>query len=246
MIKQMTLWVSLLGIVAVTAHANIITNPDGMTTPINSNNLVMQQEVGNTSLTNFNQLSLRYTFTFDGHHGYPLANAGNPASRVDRIELTAGVSGIEMRADLSSTGFRLTSNYRPTGSTNDLVLQSGSSLTVLFTNGVQGVAFTANRILATNLTVRLYSDRALTTQIGSDFIMNANSGGAMSERSFFGYYDGAANIEGLRIVGTGAQQYSIDDLSVAMIPEPSVLAQLMMGLGMIALFLQRRITQRIG
>jgi len=211
------------------ANANIITNPSGLNNNINANALTMEQEVGNISLAAFNVLPLKYTFTFEATDGYPAPDLPSPQSRVDRVELTEPVSGLDLRADFSSgTGFRLTSGFRPTGGTNDLVLQQNSTLTVLFTNGVQGVAFTANRILVTNLTVQLYSDRNLTTQIGSDFILDVNTGSGLSERSFFGYYDGSATIEGMRVIGTGAQQYSVDDFSVAVIPEPGVLTQLVL------------------
>ncbi|MCF7839093.1 MAG: hypothetical protein K9N49_10745 [Candidatus Marinimicrobia bacterium] len=224
-------------LVAGAAQANIITNPGGLSTAINANSLTMEEEVGNLSLAAFNALSQRYAITFETADGYPAPDAGNPASRVDRVELTGGYG---QRIDFASTGYRLTSGFRPTGGSVDLVLQAGHTLTVTITNAVQGVGFTLNRVTGAAITVQLFSDLGATSQIGSDYSVAVNTGAGLSERSFFGYYDGSASIQALKIIGTGAQQHSIDDLNVAVIPEPTSLAVWLLGAALLLRVIRRR------
>lgn len=220
-------WLWIVGIcLGVTiSWANIITDPSGLNTSINSNELIMQEEVGNISLAGFNALSLRYAITFEEDDGY------TSGATVTRVEFTETESGIELDVGFARDGgnYMLVSDFRPTGGANDLVLGSvNASLDLTFSSAMQGVAFTANRIEGGALTVQLFSDESMNTQIGSDYTIAVNTGGELSERSFFGFFDPQTDIRAVRIDGSAANQYSIDDLNVA-IPEPSALGLVVLG-----------------
>jgi hypothetical protein len=237
-----TLFAFVLGALAmVPATATTITNPGGLGGLINSDDYVLVQQAGNTSLSVFNGYVANpaietYRFSFETGDGY------TAAATITRVTLTEAGSGIELVTDLgiAGTGFsRLQSDFRPTSGTG-AVAYAGTitQATFSFSAPVDAVGFTLNRF-GTSAAIELYSDAALTTLIGDPFSMTGNQG-VDSERSFFGATSASRDIRGVRITNNGNQQFSIDDFTVAVVPEPTGLGLVALGIGLAAACRTRR------
>ena len=224
----------VMGILSAPVDGNIIVNnPDGLDTPINSNAKSMEESVGNVGIAGFNALPERYAITFEVDDGY---TAGQ---RFDRVELLEADSGIDLRVnfDAGVAAYRQIGDWNPTGGDYALILAGAGTLGLNFIDPltstdlpIQSVAFTANRIQGGDLTIRLWEDTARTTRVGDDFLLAANDTG--SGHSFFGYIGESANISAIDIDGSGIAQFSVDDLNIALIPEPAVVPQFLLGAGL--------------
>ena len=74
--------------------------------------------------------------------------------------------------------------------------------------------------LGGSATVRLYSDEAMTSQIGSDYTISDNTSSSGSEHSFFGFYDSESSIRGVKIIHAGTAMFGVDDVTLAVTPDP--------------------------
>jgi len=226
---------------ALPASASTITDPGGLGGSINEGNYVLVQQAGDTSLAVFNGYVANpaietYRFSFETGDGY------TASTTVTRVTLTEAVSGIALVTDLgfAGTGFsRLQSDFRPTSGTGALAYNGNNTqATFSFSAPVDAVGFTLNRF-STSASIELYSDAALTTLIGNPVSMDGNFG-IGSERSFFGVTSASRDIRGVRITNNGNQQFSIDDFTVAVVPEPAGLWLAALGLGLAAICRTRR------
>lgn len=219
------------------ASGQIITNdPTGLNTAINTNAVTFEEEVGNIGVAGFNALGDRLAFTFESGDGY------SGTTRYDRIELLeSNSSPMNLRINFGSdAGFRIRNDGNATGGVTAVAYQdTANSATFDFINPlsgnaqpVTGVAFTANRIQGTSISVSLYSDLARTQQIGSSFIILDNNANAGTNHSFFGYYDGNAPVASVLIDSFAVGTFWIDDLNISTssIPEPASLG-LILALG---------------
>ena len=205
--------------------SNTTTNPGGLTTQINALSTTIDEEIGNTSLSTFNSLSVtKQAFTFESSNGFPTPDLGNPSSRVNKVNLTtAGGSGLDVETTISYSGSNfgnLSSNFKNSGGAASLVWNTGATVSFTFDENINGFAFTANRILGGSATVRLYSDEAMTSQIGSDYTISDNTSSSGSEHSFFGFYDSESSIRGVKIIHAGTAMFGVDDVTLAVTPDP--------------------------
>ena len=232
--KKYALGVILFAMASFLASAQatiLVTDPDDVGNDINTLGVTMSEEVGNTSLTAFNALSLQRTFTIDS-----TATPSYPAEEVngDSFVLTLGVSGVNKTLNMSHSGsgsFWLVNAAAAaflSSGDQSLVRGGGSSgsprtSTFTFDTAVQAFGFTANRLIGDGLTVNLYSDSGGSSLI-STFAMSVNGS---TDHSFFGYTSAAQNILRIDLVGSDTtSQYGVDDVSFSntvAVPEPSTL-----------------------
>jgi len=231
----------LIAVATVPATANTITNPGGLGGVINSDDYVLVQQAGNTSLSVFNGYVANpaidtYRFSFETGDGYTAGVA------ITRVTLTEAGSGIALVTDLgiAGTGFsRLQSDFRPTSGTGALAYQGTiTQATFSLSAPVDAVGFTLNRF-SSSAVIELYSDAALTTRIGDAVSMDGNFG-VGTERSFFGGTSASRDIRGVRITNNGNQQFGIDDFTVALVPEPTGWWLAALGIGLAAACRTRR------
>ena len=224
----------------VSEAAVLVTNPNDAGNAINTLGVSLSEEVGNTSLADFNNLLSQNTFTID-----TTASPAYPSGDVvgDSYVLTGVSKTINM--SVSGGGFWSASGGAAFISSGDQSLQrAGGARSAIFTfdTAVQAFGFTANRLLGSDLTVNLYSDSG-----GSSLIISfALSDNTSTDHSFFGYTSGSQNILRIDLVGTaGTSQYGIDDISFSndnvnvAVPEPSSLALFAGGLVMLQVLRRR-------
>jgi hypothetical protein len=209
----------------VPVAASTVTDPGGLGGSINESAFSLEEEAGNTTLATFNGYIATpgvdtYRLSFESSDGY--------GSSVTSVVLTSGGSGIDLTTSLSSvysgsgSSFsRVVSGLRPTSGTSDINYGGGISEAIFsFSAPVDAVGFTLNRFGDQVAAVEFYADTAMTSLIGSAVSLQPNLG-TDTERSFIGFTAGSREIRAVRILDNGNQQFSVDDFTVAQIPEPS-------------------------
>lgn len=231
----------LLGAMGVSEAAILATDPNDVGDDINTLGFIMSEEVGNTTLSDFNNLAEQRTFTID-HTGYLTGSVFD-----DSFVLTPGGSGVEKT--LTMSGSTETYWHRNTPDTRYLTSGNGalsrgpgsSDSTFTFDTAVQALGFTINRLVGDDLAINLYSDSNGTAQIASYAIASNDQA---TNHSFFGYTSATQNILRIDLVSTNNQLFSIDDVSFSntsvQIPEPSNLALLAGGFVAVHIFRRKR------
>ncbi len=230
--KRIQIIVALLACgISISAEAAVlVTNPGGLSNPINTLNVSISEEVGNMSLATMNGPHgpniIRQTLTLDTTDGYPTTAGGAaPLNTANNNSVVTPRRTITFQ-NTGSSFFHLASGGNHQSSGDQALIAEGAAhiTTVSFDEPVLFVGFTANRVFE-ELTVRVFSDAG---QIGGDFTIAPNGA---SGHSFFGYQSSAENIMYFEVQKvSGGNQYGLDDITFGVvIPEPSTALLLLVG-----------------
>lgn len=228
----------LVFVAAVTAaiHLNaatIATDPSGLSNGINPLGVTIDEEVGNTSLSAFNAIADKVTFTFDTADGYAALGFANntiqdvilsPGNAVFADGLTTTFDGPNRFGNFDGFGL----DYVTSG-TRAMSNVDNGTFVITFSDAVDGIAFTLNRIVQASTAVRLYDATSGGNQIGTTLSISSN------DHAFFGYISGNSDIRRVEL-DLGGGSVGIDDFTV-IVPEPASLALLAIGA---TLFIKRR------
>lgn len=201
--------------------AQSVYDPNGLDALINSNEVAIQDEIGNYTIAEFDANLDTIVFTMETGDGYPAAGAG---TQIDQIVLTEMVSGLDLIISLDpiATFGRIVDNVEDgvTSGSNSLAYKADKtqsvSVVIRFDRDVSGVGLTINRILD-DFPVTVYDGN--NNPIAS-YVVPANGAG----HSFFGHYAETAEIRKI-VLDVGADQresqFWLDDLAViAGLPAP--------------------------